>query len=136
MDQALGLLSLPAPDFIKMDVDGIEHFLLQGGSKVLKEIQGIIVEINDDFTEQAEVSKKLLEEAGLTLLEKRHSDLIELSTVGYQKILLIRFGLESHESSASNPEDSQAIAEQVAKYRILDADSSSFDCRGHGTSRI
>ena len=84
MDQALGLLSLPAPDFIKMDVDGIEHFLLQGGSKVLKEVQGILVEINDDFTEQAEVSKKLLREAGLTLLEKLHSDLIEQYTAGFQ----------------------------------------------------
>ncbi len=84
MDQALGLLCLPAPDFIKMDVDGIEHFLIQGGSKVLKEVQGILVEINDDFTEQAEVSSKLLREAGLTLLEKLHSDLIEQYATGFQ----------------------------------------------------
>ena len=77
MDQALGVLNLPAPDFIKMDVDGIEHYLLRGGSQVLKKIQGIHVEINDDFAEQAEVSKKLLEEAGLTLLEKRHSEMFE-----------------------------------------------------------
>ena len=84
MDQAIGLLCLPAPDFIKMDVDGIEHFLIQGGSKVLKEVQGILVEINDDFTEQAEVSSKLLREAGLTLLEKLHSDLIEQYTAGFQ----------------------------------------------------
>ena len=84
MDQALGLLCLPAPDFIKMDVDGIEHFLIQGGSKVLKEVQGILVEINDDFTEQAEVSSKLLREAGLTLLEKLHSDLIEQYAIGFQ----------------------------------------------------
>ncbi len=77
MDQAVEVIGMPAPDFIKMDVDGIEHFLLQGGSKVLKEIQGILVEINDDFTEQTEVSSKLLREAGLTLLEKRHSEMFE-----------------------------------------------------------
>ena len=65
MDQAVDILGLPPPDFIKMDVDGIEHFLLQGGSRVLNKIQGILVEINDDFAEQAEVSKKLLERAGL-----------------------------------------------------------------------
>ena len=68
---------LDIPDYIKIDVDGIEHFLLQGGSQVLKKIQGILVEINDDFAEQAEVSKKLLEEARLTLLEKRHSEMFE-----------------------------------------------------------
>ena len=37
---------------------------------------GMHVEINDDFAEQAEVAKKL-EEAGLTLLEKRHSEMFE-----------------------------------------------------------
>ena len=77
MDQAVGVLGMPAPHFIKMDVDGIEHYLLRGGSQSLKGIQGIHVEINDDFAEQAEVSKKLLEEAGLTLLEKRHSEMFE-----------------------------------------------------------
>jgi len=77
MDQAVDILGLPKPDFIKMDVDGIEHFLLQGGSKVLKKIQGILVEINDDFAEQAEVSKKLLERAGLEFLDKRHSEMFE-----------------------------------------------------------
>ena len=29
MDQAVEILGLPAPDFIKMDVDGIEHFILK-----------------------------------------------------------------------------------------------------------
>ena len=77
MDQAIDILGLPSPDFIKMDVDGIEHFLLQGGSQVLKKIQGILVEINDDFAEQAEVSKKLLERAGLEFLDKRHSEMFE-----------------------------------------------------------
>ena len=77
MDQAVDILGLPPPDFIKMDVDGIEHFLLQGGSRVLNKIQGILVEINDDFAEQAEVSKKLLERAGLEFLDKRHSEMFE-----------------------------------------------------------
>ena len=77
MDQAVDVLKLPFPLFIKMDVDGIEHLLLRGGSKILRQIQGIIIEINDDFSEQAELSKQLLEEAGLTLLEKRHSEMFE-----------------------------------------------------------
>ena len=77
LDQAVSVLQLPHPDFIKMDVDGIEHFILQGGTEVLSQAQGMLVEINDDFTEQAEQSKKALEYAGLTLIEKRHSEMFE-----------------------------------------------------------
>ena len=79
MDQAVETLGLPAPDFVKMDVDGIEHFILKGGSMVLNNIQGILVEINDNFNEQAEVSKELLERAGLKLFDKRHSEMLEES---------------------------------------------------------
>ena len=77
LDQAVSVLQLPPPDFIKMDVDGIEHFILHGGLEVLSQVQGVIVEINDDFTEQAEQSKEVLERAGLTLIEKRHSEMFE-----------------------------------------------------------
>lgn len=79
LDQVVEVLRLPIPDFIKMDVDGIEHLLLQGGSETLQKIQGILVEINDDFKEQENLSKKLLEEAGLTFLEKRHSEMFKSS---------------------------------------------------------
>ena len=51
MNLAISVLHLPSPDFIKMDVDGIEHFILQNGPDVLSNIQGILVEINDKFIE-------------------------------------------------------------------------------------
>ena len=77
MDLAVSVLHLPSPDFIKMDVDGIEHFILQNGPDVLSNIQGILVEINDNFIEQSEKSKEALERAGLTLKEKLHSKMFE-----------------------------------------------------------
>ncbi len=77
MDHLGSVLQLPPPDFIKMDVDGIEHFILQGAPVVLSQVKGMLVEINDDFTEQAEQSKKALEYAGLTLIGKRHSEMFE-----------------------------------------------------------
>jgi len=80
MDQAVSVLCLPPPNFIKMDVDGIEHFILQNGSNVLSNIQGILVEINDKFIEQSDKSKEALERAGLTLKEKLHSEMLEDST--------------------------------------------------------
>ena len=84
IDQAVELLKLPIPDFIKMDVDGIEHFLLEGGESVLQKTQGILLEINDDYREQAELSNRLLKEAGLVLLAKRSSEQIKNSTSGFQ----------------------------------------------------
>ena len=77
MDQAVSVLNLPHPNFIKMDVDGIEHFILQNGPDVLSNIQGILVEINDNFIEQSNKSKDALERAGLTLKEKLHSEMFE-----------------------------------------------------------
>jgi FkbM family methyltransferase len=67
-------LGLPAPNFIKMDVDGIEHLILAGGETVLHNINGILVEIDDTFAEQAESCATLLRNAGLKLVDKRRWD--------------------------------------------------------------
>lgn len=79
MDEAVSLLRLAPPDFIKMDVDGIEHIILRGGTRVLAGIRGILLEINDGFTAQAEESRRLLQGAGLSLKAKLHAPMIEVS---------------------------------------------------------
>jgi FkbM family methyltransferase len=84
MEDAVNRLHIPAPEFIKMDVDGLEHYILQGGPNILKNAKGILIEINDDFAAQAEQCKRLLDEAGLVLKEKRHSEIISSSTFGFQ----------------------------------------------------
>lgn len=84
MEDAIQRLATPQPDYIKMDVDGIEHLILKGGAGVLQNIKGILIEVNDDFHEQAEQCQLLLTEAGLVLKEKRHSDVIAASTSGFQ----------------------------------------------------
>lgn len=84
MEDAMQRLAIPQPDYIKMDVDGLEHFILKGGSTVLRGIKGMLIEVNDDFHEQAEQCRKLLSESGMVLKEKRHSDIIESSTSGFQ----------------------------------------------------
>ena len=68
---------MPKPDYVKMDVDGIEHYILNGGSSTLSKIQGILIEINDDFIEQSDQSRKLLEASGLSLIDKRHAEMFE-----------------------------------------------------------
>jgi FkbM family methyltransferase len=79
MDEAVTLLRLTPPDFIKMDVDGIEHLILRGGGRVLGRVRGILLEINDGFAVQAEESRRLLEAAGLSLKAKLHAPIIEES---------------------------------------------------------
>jgi FkbM family methyltransferase len=79
MDEAVTLLRLTPPDFIKMDVDGIEHLILRGGGRVLGRVRGILLEINDGFAVQAEESRRLLEAAGLSLKARLHAPIIEES---------------------------------------------------------
>lgn len=70
MFNAVGLLHIPEPDYIKIDVDGIEHFILRGGIEVLSKVNGVLIEINDAFRDQAEESVRILENAGLSLHRK------------------------------------------------------------------
>jgi FkbM family methyltransferase len=77
MDDAVNRLGLPRPDYIKLDVDGIEHLILRGGPEVLRNVRGVSVEINDGFEVQAAECRRLLEAAGLRLVSKAHSELIQ-----------------------------------------------------------
>jgi hypothetical protein len=70
MDDVCAELGLSLPRYIKIDVDGIEHLILSGGAAVLKQAESVLVEINDDFAQQAEQSSQLLRQAGLTLHRK------------------------------------------------------------------
>ena len=70
MNEAVSLLQLPPPDFLKIDVDGIEHFILRGGRDVLSQVKGVLIEINDDFANQSEEAARHLRDAGLTLDRK------------------------------------------------------------------
>ena len=83
MEDAINKLGIPAPDYIKMDVDGIEHIILSGGTNVLKNIEGILIEINDDFHEQADQCSTILKQAGLVLKEKRHSEIAGADPEGF-----------------------------------------------------
>jgi FkbM family methyltransferase len=73
MDEVVSLLNIPQPQYIKMDVDGIEHLILAGGGTVLQNILGLIIEVNEDFHKQTINVAKYCKEAGLVFKEKRHS---------------------------------------------------------------
>jgi FkbM family methyltransferase len=77
MVDAVELLGISKPDFIKMDVDGIEHLILQGGTPILQNIKGVLIEIDEEFEKQSVNSTRCLAEAGLVLREKRQSDMFK-----------------------------------------------------------
>lgn len=70
IDEMLKTFQLKNPDYIKIDVDGIEHLILTGASEVLLKVRSVLIEIDDNFIEQTEKSKILLEKAGLILFKK------------------------------------------------------------------
>ena len=39
MEEAIRDLAIPKPDYIKLDVDGLEHFILRGGISVLQDVK-------------------------------------------------------------------------------------------------
>jgi hypothetical protein len=80
MVDAVELLKIPQPDYIKMDVDGIEHLILKGGKSILLKVKSILIEINDKFTVQADGASLYLREAGFKLKEKRHADYFDSDT--------------------------------------------------------
>lgn len=67
---AYKILSLPKPLYMKIDVDGIEHFILRGAGEVLAYPRQILVEVNENFSFQAFETAEVLREAGFRLENK------------------------------------------------------------------
>jgi len=69
-------LILDIPDYIKMDVDGIEHLILEGGDKFLnnKKIKSLSIEINENFNEQYDKVLNLMKKYEFKLIHKKHND--------------------------------------------------------------
>lgn len=84
MDDVTNSLNIPPPDYIKLDVDGVEHIILAGGRSILKKVKSVLVEVNDAFAEQAYECSQVLTNAGLKLKEKKQSEMVADSTAGFE----------------------------------------------------
>ena len=67
---------LDIPDYIKIDVDGIEHLILEGGNKYLsnKKIKSLSIEINENFTKQHEKVIEIMKKNDFKILHKKHNE--------------------------------------------------------------
>ncbi len=52
--------NLEYPDYLKIDVDGIDHLVLKGGLETLNRCKSILIEINLKFQSQYSLIKKIL----------------------------------------------------------------------------
>ncbi|MDB2514844.1 FkbM family methyltransferase [Candidatus Pelagibacter bacterium] len=66
---------LEEPNHIKIDVDGIEHLILEGGNKYLKNenLISLSVEINENFVEQYEGVLKIMKDNNFNILHKKNN---------------------------------------------------------------
>ena len=67
---------LETPDYIKIDVDGIEHLILLGANKHLQnsKIKSLSIEINDQFIEQRDKILNIMKLNNFITLHKKHND--------------------------------------------------------------
>ena len=66
---------LDIPDYIKIDVDGIEHLILEGGDKFLNDnkVKSLSIEINENFKKQYDKVLNLMNKYEFKLLHKKHN---------------------------------------------------------------
>jgi len=79
---------LDIPDYIKIDVDGIEHLILEGGDKFLndKKVKSLSIEINENFKEQYDKVLNLMNKYGFKLLHKKHNEDMLSEQIKFNKI--------------------------------------------------
>jgi FkbM family methyltransferase len=67
---------LEVPNYIKIDVDGIEHLILKGGNKYLNNslIKSVSIELNEDFSEQFNEVNKILKDNKFIFKHKKRAD--------------------------------------------------------------
>ena len=74
-------LNFEIPNYVKIDVDGLEHHVLQGADDILNEskIKGFLIEINENYKEQQEKVKNIMKKYNFKLIKKDQSKFINLS---------------------------------------------------------
>jgi FkbM family methyltransferase len=60
LDDLILNLNINFPDYVKIDVDGIEHLILSGMQIILEKTKSILIEITDSFAEQSNLCNKIL----------------------------------------------------------------------------
>ena len=77
MMDSVKLLKIPEPEYIRWNLMESSIWFLKGGSTVLPNLKGVLIEIDEGFEKQSVDSVRHLYDAGLVLKEKRQSDIFK-----------------------------------------------------------
>ena len=68
---------LDIPDYIKIDVDGAEHLILEGGNRFLnnEKIKSLSIELNENFKEQFDKVIEIIKNKKFKILHKKHNSI-------------------------------------------------------------
>lgn len=69
---------LEAPNYVKIDVDGIEHRILKSATQILKnkKLKGLLIEINENYKEQFEEVLEIMFKFGFKIKFKKQSKFV------------------------------------------------------------
>ena len=73
IDDVCNFFKIKTPNYIKIDVDGIDHLIIKVGLNTLKNAESVLVEVNEEFNEQSENVKKYMLHSGFVQLDKKQS---------------------------------------------------------------
>lgn len=82
LDDAVAKLGLPSPQYLKIDVDGIEHLILSGGIDVMRSLRSVLIEISNAFREQSVLCEKYLKQAGLVFKDIQMCEVSSMESTG------------------------------------------------------
>lgn len=79
IDEFIRLFSIPAPNHIKIDVDGIEDKIIRGAKHTLldKNLKSVLIELDANQPDYNEEIFRILEESGFTLASKKHAPMFD-----------------------------------------------------------
>ena len=67
------------PNYVKIDVDGIEDLILEGANKILSNetLKSLSIELNENYKEQYNKIIRLMENFGFSLKQKKHDPIYD-----------------------------------------------------------
>ena len=70
LNKCVDVFNMRMPNYIKIDVDGIEHLILKGGEKIIREAESILIETTEHFKESYDFCQKILISNKFELISK------------------------------------------------------------------
>tara|TARA_Y100001970_G_scaffold223124_1_gene274639 strand:- start:87 stop:833 length:747 start_codon:yes stop_codon:yes gene_type:complete len=76
---------LQNPDYIKIDVDGVEHLILEGSTNIISNVKSMLIEVNTDFKEQFNYVNNFMQNNNFSL-DQKYLNKLNINQSSYNQI--------------------------------------------------